>query len=67
MVSASVSVVVSLLAADAFARIRFPGSGLLLLLLLLSGSLPGVATIILLFQMFQSLSLVDSMDGLVID
>ena len=66
IVSACVSVVVCLFAAYAFARIRFPGSGLLLLLLLLSGFLPGVATIIPLFQMFQSLGLIDTMRGLVI-
>ncbi len=64
--SASLSVVVCLLAAYAFARIRFPGSNLLFLLLLLSGYLPTIAMIIPLFQLFQSLSLLDSLAGLVI-
>jgi ABC-type glycerol-3-phosphate transport system permease component len=64
--SACLSVVVCLLAAYAFARIRFPGSNLLFLLLLLSGYLPTIAMIIPLFQLFQSLSLLDSLVGLVI-
>jgi ABC-type glycerol-3-phosphate transport system permease component len=64
--SACLSVVVCLLAAYAFARIRFPGSNILFLLLLLSGYLPTIAMIIPLFQLFQSLSLLDSLAGLVI-
>jgi len=64
--SACLSVAVCLLAAYAFARIRFPGSSLLFLLLLLSGYLPTIAMIIPLFQLFQSLSLLDSLAGLVI-
>jgi ABC-type glycerol-3-phosphate transport system permease component len=66
VLSACFSVVVSLLAAYAFARIRFPGSNLLFLGLLVSGYLPNIATVIPLFQMFQNLSLVDSIHGLVI-
>jgi ABC-type glycerol-3-phosphate transport system permease component len=64
--SACLSVVVCLLAAYAFARIHFPGSSILFLLLLLSGYLPTIAMIIPLFQLFQSLSLLDSLAGLVI-
>lgn len=64
--SAAISTVVCLLAAYAFARIRFPGSGPLFLALLLSAFLPAIATIIPLFQTFQSLSLIDSLQGLVI-
>jgi ABC-type glycerol-3-phosphate transport system permease component len=64
--SAAVSVVICLLAAYAFARIRFPGSNLFFLGLLLSGFLPGIATIIPLFQLFQHFSLVDSLKGLFI-
>jgi ABC-type glycerol-3-phosphate transport system permease component len=66
VLSAFFSVVVCLLAAYSFARIRFPGSNLLFLGLLLSSYLPTIATIIPLFQMFQSLSLLDSIQGLVI-
>ena len=64
--SALISVVVCLLAAYAFARIRFPGSDVLLVGLLLTGFLPAIATIIPLFQMFQNLNLVDSLQGLLI-
>ncbi|HZR44250.1 MAG TPA: carbohydrate ABC transporter permease [Ktedonobacteraceae bacterium] len=66
VLSASFSVVVCLLAAYAFARIRFPGSNLLFLGLLLSGYLPTIAMIIPLFQMFENLNLLDSIQGLVI-
>src|SRR6266700_291972 len=66
VLSAGFSVVVSLLAAYAFARIAFPGSNLLFLGLLISGYLPAIATIIPLFQLFESLSLLDSIQGLVI-
>jgi len=64
--SSFVSVLVSMLAAYAFARIRFPGSGFLLVGLLLSGLLPSIATIIPLFQMFQSLNLLDSLQGMLV-
>ncbi len=64
--SALISVVVCLLAAYAFARINFPGSSFLLLGLLLTGFLPGIATIIPLFQMFQNLNLIDTLQGLLV-
>ena len=64
--SAAISVVLCLLAAYAFARLRFPGSQVIFLALLLSGFLPGVATIIPLFQIFQRFNLVDSLRGLFI-
>ncbi len=66
VLSASFSVVVCLLAAYGFARIPFPGRNVLFLGLLLSSYLPTIAMIIPLFQMFQSLSLLDSLQGLVI-
>jgi multiple sugar transport system permease protein len=66
VLSAALAVVVCLLAAYAFARIRFPGSTACLLALMFSGFLPGIATIIPLFEMFQSLSLLDTMQGLII-
>jgi ABC-type glycerol-3-phosphate transport system permease component len=66
VLSAGFSVAVSLLAAYAFARIAFPGSNLLFLGLLVSGYLPAIATIIPLFQLFENLSLLDSIQGLVI-
>ncbi len=59
-----VSVVVGFLAAYAFARITFPGSEFLLWLLLLSMSLPEIATVIPLYQILSKLSLLDSLAGL---
>jgi ABC-type glycerol-3-phosphate transport system permease component len=64
--SAAISVVVCVLAAYAFARIDFPSRNVLFMALLLSGFLPIIATIIPLFQMFQDLSLVDSLWGILI-
>ncbi|MGQ9629694.1 MAG: carbohydrate ABC transporter permease [bacterium] len=58
--------IVAIPAAYAFARIDFPGSNLFLMGLLASGMLPGVATIIPLFQMFQRLGLVNNLLGLAI-
>lgn len=66
VLSAFFSVVVCLLAAYAFARINFPGRDFFFLGLLLSGYVPTIAMIIPLFQLFQSLSLLDSIQGLVI-
>jgi ABC-type glycerol-3-phosphate transport system permease component len=64
--SAAISVAVCTVAAYAFARIDFPGRNVLFMALLLSGFLPVIATIIPLFQMFQNLSLVDSLWGILI-
>ncbi|GAC1368649.1 MAG: carbohydrate ABC transporter permease [Ktedonobacteraceae bacterium] len=66
VLSAFFSVVVCLLAAYAFARIRFPGRNLLFLGILVSGYVPTIAMIIPLFQLFQNLSLLDSLQGLII-
>jgi multiple sugar transport system permease protein len=66
LTSAAITVVICLLAAYAFARIRFPGSNLIFLGLLLSGFLPSVATIIPLFQIFEALNLIDTKTGLII-
>jgi ABC-type glycerol-3-phosphate transport system permease component len=64
--SAALTVVICLLAAYAFARIKFPGSNVLFLGILLSGFLPAVSTIIPLFQMFQTAGLIDTKTGLII-
>jgi len=64
--SSALTVAVCLLASYAFARIRFPGSSFFFLALLLSSFLPSIATIIPLFQLFQNLSLVDTLQGLII-
>ncbi|QSB16765.1 carbohydrate ABC transporter permease [Natronosporangium hydrolyticum] len=64
--SATLSVGLAFLAAYAFARLRFRGSNVVLLLLLLSMALPQIATTIPLFRLYQSLGLVDTLHGLVL-
>lgn len=59
------TVVVGFLAAYAFARIPFPGSGVILWVFVLSMVLPEIAVIIPLFQMLGSLHLLDSLVGLI--
>ncbi len=61
-----VTMVVSYMAAYAFARIQFPGSGLLMWILVLSMALPEVGTIIPLYRVLNGLSLLDTISGLTI-
>lgn len=60
------SVVLSFLAAYAFARTRFRGSNVLLLGFLLTMALPQIATTIPLFKLFQSMGLVNTHIGLIL-
>jgi ABC-type glycerol-3-phosphate transport system permease component len=55
---------VSFLAAYAFARIQFPGSGVVLWALLLTMALPDVGTIVPLYQILKSLHLIDTIAGI---
>ncbi len=55
---------VSYLAAYAFARISFPGSNLLMWILILSMALPEVGTIVPLYRLLKDLQLLDSIAGL---
>lgn len=59
-----VTLVVSYMAAYAFARLQFPGSGFILWVLVLSMALPDVGTIVPLYQMLSSLKLLDTIAGL---
>lgn len=59
-----VTMAVSYMAAYAFARIRFPGSGVLMWILVLSMALPEVSTIIPLYRLLNGLSLLDTISGL---
>jgi ABC-type glycerol-3-phosphate transport system permease component len=59
-----VSLGVSFLAAYAFARLQFPGSGFILWVLVLSMALPDVGTIVPLYRMLSSLKLLDTLAGL---
>ncbi len=58
------TLIVSFLAAYAFARIPFPGSGLLLWILTLSMALPEVGAIVPLYGFLASLGLLDTVAGL---
>lgn len=66
VLSALLAVLLSFLAAYAFARLRFRGHNALLLIFLLSMALPQIATTIPLFKLFQRFGLVNSMTGLVL-
>jgi ABC-type glycerol-3-phosphate transport system permease component len=65
-VSTIIALVVSFLAAYAIARFEFPGANLILLGLLASSMLPPAATLIPLFQMYQRLNLMDTLQGLLL-
>lgn len=58
------TLVVSFLAAYAFARIQFPGSGVVLWVLLLTMALPDVGTIVPLYQILINLHLIDTIAGI---
>jgi len=64
--SSVITVVVSFLAAYAFARIAFPGSGILLWILVMSMALPEISTIIPLYRMLGAMRLLDSLAGLIL-
>jgi len=62
--SSLATLLVSFLAAYAFARIQFPGSGAILWILLLSMALPEVGTIVPLYRILNDLHLLDSISGI---
>jgi ABC-type glycerol-3-phosphate transport system permease component len=64
--SAFVSTLASGLAAYALARIQFPGSNIVYLLLIFSVALPQIAVLVPMFQTFQSVRLVNTHHGLII-
>jgi len=65
-VTAILTVAVSFIAAYAFARISFPGSSVMLWVLVLSMALPEIATIIPLYQILRTMRLLDSLSGLIV-
>lgn len=65
-VSTVLALLVSLLAAYALARLDFPGANLVLVGLLASSMLPGTATVIPLFQLYQRVGLMDTLQGLLL-
>jgi trehalose/maltose transport system permease protein len=58
------TLVVSYLAAYAFARTKFRGSGILMWILVLSSALPDIGTIVPLYKLLQSLHLLDTIAGI---
>jgi ABC-type glycerol-3-phosphate transport system permease component len=64
LATALATLLVSYLAAYAFARIRFPGSGVILWILVLTMALPDVGTIVPLYRILSSLRLLDTISGL---
>lgn len=60
------TLVVSYLAAYAFARFHIPGSGFLLWLLVLSMALPDVGTIVPLYRILARFHLLDTLTGLIL-
>jgi len=65
-VSTVIALIICFLAAYAIARLQFPGANLVLVGLLASSMLPGAATVIPLFQMFQTLGLLNTLVGLLL-
>jgi ABC-type glycerol-3-phosphate transport system permease component len=64
--SAVVSVTASAMAAYALARIRFPGSNVVYMLLIMSAALPQIAVLVPMFQTFQQFHLINTHQGLII-
>lgn len=64
MLTTLATLLVSFLAAYAFARIRFPGSGILMWTLVLSMALPDIGTIVPLYRILKALHLLDSIAGI---
>lgn len=64
--STLVTVLLSFLAAYGFARYPVPGSGLLLLGLVLSMALPEITTVVPLFRILRNLNLINTVRGLIV-
>src|ERR1041385_6435027 len=58
------TLVVGFIAAYAFARIQFPGSEVILWILLLTMALPDVGTIVPLYQILKNMHLIDTISGI---
>jgi ABC-type glycerol-3-phosphate transport system permease component len=64
--STILTLLVSFLAAYAFARINIPGSGIILWILLISMALPEISTVVPLYRILATLGLLDSLQGLIL-
>lgn len=63
--SAIISVIASAMAAYALARIRFPGSNVVYMLLILSSALPQISVLVPLFQTYQQINQLSSVSPVV--
>ncbi len=64
--SAVVSVIASAMAAYALARIKFPGSNIVYMALIMSSALPQIAVLVPMFETFQRFNLINTHQGLII-
>lgn len=64
--SAVVSVTASAMAAYALARIKFPGSNVVYMLLIMSAALPQIAVLVPMFETFQQFKLINTHQGLIL-
>ena len=64
--SAVVSVIASAMAAYALARIKFPGSNVVYMMLIMSAALPQIAVLVPMFETFQQFKLINTHQGLII-
>ncbi len=64
--SALISVIASALAAYALARIRFPGSNIVYMALIMSVALPQIAVLVPMFETFQQFKMINTHHGLII-
>lgn len=64
--SAVLSVIVSAMAAYALARIKFPGSNVVYMLLIMSSALPQIAVLVPMFETFQQFRLINTHQGLIL-
>jgi len=64
--SSGVSVAASALAGYALARIKFPGSNIIFMALILSVALPQIAVLVPMFQTFQTFGLINTHHGLIV-
>jgi multiple sugar transport system permease protein len=66
LASSFLSVILAFLAAYALARIEFPGSNIIFLILIISIAIPQIGTVIPLFEMLNSMDLINSRVGMIL-
>ena len=66
LASSFASVILAFLAAYALARIQFPGSNVIFLILIISIAIPQIGTVVPLFEMLNTLGLINSRLGMIL-